>query len=485
MQALRHFCILAVVAGAGKARFSSTYFSGKSGRGAFTLPVLPGRIKTIKQYKTWLKSSWPRLAPVWRLLSVFLLALFGIICQRDELTVSLPKGISGVFSTDSGLNLKSLKRLKNVPASGFFKYRYFLDEKDEEKKLIAYDGGRVPTITVQVQTQVQSRWRDENIAEGGIDNLQGDGEVLLYLNQIKPDGTEKQDVWKVSRPKEKDLRSHREALGKLMQAEIAETALFTTLGMILFAYLDLVAVKVVMLLLLFSFLFSQASLWQQIGHYYIYPTEEDRKCLDYVMLHLILCRHATHLVTRLPDPSMERSTSPHIVRVIMLKRQNEVSVDQVTPPGKTQDGGSSSTLGPSQNYTVAAAAEVEVRSHDDPDHGQHFRIATLPYINGLMSCIISLHGFAWFLTTTLVPTYKYTGYEIFLITSSSTVIKSLFTKAQILFVALILIAANTFTDYVDFRHHEEVIKQIRKCRNVFFILSGVVLYEWVFELIGI
>jgi hypothetical protein len=81
----------------------------------------------------------------------------------------------------TALNRTVLGRVNTVTGEGLFKYRYFLSKKDEDTRLVSYDGGKIPTTKIPLH--ISRPWTKEQIPQND-DITFGEDQVLLHFRQI-------------------------------------------------------------------------------------------------------------------------------------------------------------------------------------------------------------------------------------------------------------------------------------------------------------
>lgn len=454
--------ILALIAWAGQWKFRKQFFSGKSGRGAFALAALPGRTRILARNRRQSSPSWIASFQYWW--SLLLLAIFGIICQRDEINLSLPSYYIDSLANESRRLLKSTcENLKTVPKDGFFKYRFFLVGGVEAPQLTAYDGGWVPTKMTDTQVDTDP-WRRSNEIGDESPGLELDNdEALLQLCRVDYRGREYLSTWIVHLPEDKDVRNHSQALGRLVQAEIRETAIFLIIVELVPIYLwKSPTVRFLVILVLVLLLLGQGKLWWEIQRLVVRLHGDYQ---NYATLHLILCSKASTFLY--PDRNPEESQSiPDFLWVTMVKCKEE----------SAQEG--------MRQYTVCATSIVEVKNYRDRLYERHFRVATIPYTSGFVCFLSILHGIEWCLTTTLVPTYDFSRQHFVIISVCGTFMKGFISKDLYPFFAITCILLDCFLDYTEFRHNEAVYDTFGKFRDMFYILSAVAVYGYLVDYMG-
>ncbi|OJJ00749.1 hypothetical protein ASPVEDRAFT_70945 [Aspergillus versicolor CBS 583.65] len=451
--------VLALIAWAGRWKFRKQFFSGKSGRGAFALAALPGRIRILARNRRQSESSWIASFQYWS--SLLLLAIFGIICQRDEISLSLPAYSIDSLANGSKRLLKSTcESLKTVPKDGLFKYHFFLVGGEEAPQLAAYDGGWVPTKTADTHVNTEP-WSQSNESPGlELDN----NKVLLQLCRVDYRGREHQDTWIVHLPEHKEVRNHSQALSRLVQAEIWETAIFTIIMALVIIYLlKSPTVRFIVILVLVLLLLGHGKLWWEIQRLVVRLHGDYQ---NYATLHLILCSKASKFLY--PDRNPEESQSiPDFLWVTMVKSKE----------ASTQEG--------VRGYTVCATSIVEVKNYRDRLYERHFRVATIPYTGGFVCFLSILHGIEWCLTTTLVPTYDFSQQHFVFISVCGTFMRGFISKDLYPFFAITCILLDCFLDYTEFRHNEAVYDTFGRFRDMFYIISAVAVYGCLVDYIGV
>lgn len=86
-------------------RFANPVFSGKSGRGASALAGLPSRVRTVRNEDS----------TVLGFVTAILIAIFGILCLRDEIALSISFGHND--NTPFYFQPFNMKMMKTINAS--------------------------------------------------------------------------------------------------------------------------------------------------------------------------------------------------------------------------------------------------------------------------------------------------------------------------------------------------------------------------------
>ena len=456
---IKHTGLLSAVAWAGKQRFRCQHFCGKAGRGFLALASVPSRARILLNTQEPCKTK--RWGPVADFIRAVFFSILGIVCLRDECIVHLPSrydhtSVLTNMSVLDGIALRSINA--TTPGEGFFIYRYFLSKKDEEPRLEYYDGGKIPTT--QVSLRINRPWSEHKGGRNNIISL-GLSEVLLHFRQIGANTSKKENIWVVEQPTSKDVKTHTQFLGNLIRAEILE------IGVILIGFaipavcFGSFEVRLVSILGLAAILLLEGILSQKIGKHFHLSNCDYLAQDDFAMLHLILCSQVGSILSRQKLDTQLSFPPPEFVEVTMVGR------------------------GSQDDFKILAKTRLEVRHIDDPEHGPHFRTATMPYTNYPMFYLTLIHGLFWCLSTTLLPNYNYHKVVLATIAVINGLLKIFIPVSGLPWLAVIFVLADSYLDYVGYRHSPNINPWIQPVRDLPQILPAIGIFGAIYDALKI
>lgn len=191
-------------------------------------------------------------------------------------------------------------------------------------------------------------------------------------------------------------------------------------------------------------------LWQKIWKYF-QPLDRSFLAQDvFIMLHLILCSLARSILSQQRPNSQFFIPLPEHVEVTMIGR-------------RSQNG-----------FKVLAKTRLEVRHIDDPEYGQRFRKATMPYTAAAIFYLTLAHGFfgvcqLLFCQTTII-TRLCLGSVIAVVNG---LLEFIVPVPALRWIAGIVVLADSNMDYVGFRHNPNINPRIRLFRDLPQVLPAI------------